>query len=777
MGTDKSADRIFPEILLIIVTAAVIIICALFGRGGSVTAPAEYITLSDGWHYEDTEGRIDDIRLPVSGDASPDLEAATISRRLPETIDPEWYLGVYSSFQEIEVRIGGRVVEMYDHNNSLLATNIPSNLLLLSNLSPQDGGKLLEIRISSRLPAYKHRFNEVYVGNRTGIIGHVLKKKQAVVTEGLIVILSGIVMLLLWLANPSQYGDSEMRLYGALFVLFIGIWLLLQAGVGQLFCEDMEASHFVELMMVFLIPIPTLRFVDVALNRRYVKAINILCAIDLAAVILALGYVLILHRDLMEILTAGHLVIASNAIYGIWIVGKSVIRHGKEVPEFRPLIVAILCFIAGVGVETLMFYLMPLKETGQFFGAFVAAFAFFALYWIVRDGRTQAAKRAGTLRETRAKEMFLANISHEVRTPIHTMTGLTSLVLKDTEEGSILPELEAMQESGNRLLSLVNQILLLSRIRSGSIQIGDEPFETLDLLVRFYEHADGLRVADRIRVVFSNDPDLPAFLRGDEEQILNLLKSIVDNAFTHMEEGVVRLFVGKCEEDGKFCFHVRVKSDSDLTVPDDPAELFDLFEMTDSGMPSPALPLAKQLADLLGGTIEVENEQRRTLSVTVSLPFTPASDEKVGVVSMSPESRAFTDSPYIPDARVLLVDDEPMNRNVMKGIFRSTGIILDTCPGGEEALAQLRRQKYDLIILDYLMPGMDGFEVMSHIRHDEDMPGDSVPVILMTADVSPGVRERMKRAGFSDGLPKPVSGSEINHVLLRYLAERKGGRE
>lgn len=777
MDAQKTKDRIYPEILLLCVTFAVMLLCGLFGQDVSVTVPSECIALSDDWHYEDTDGNAGTVSLPMSEDASPDLEAVTISHRLPETIHSDWVLGVYSSFQEIEVRIDGKLVERYDHNNSLLATDIPANQLRIIDLSPEDGGKLLEIRCSSILQAYKLRMNTVLVGDRAGVIGNRLESKRAVSIEGLIVILTGIVMLLLWAIYPKQYGDSEMRQYGSLFVLFIGIWLLLQAGIGQLFCEDLEVSHFLELMMIFLMPIPAIRFEDAVLKRRYGKATDILCAIDLAAVIFALFYAVALHRDIMEILPVGHLIVAANVIFCVLILVLTVVRHREELPRLRWMIAAILFLIVGAGGEVLMFYVMPLKENGQFFGAFVVAFAFFAMYWLVQSGRREAAGRVSTQRETRAKEMFLANMSHEVRTPIHTVTGLTALILKDTEETAILPDLEAMQVSGNHLLSLVNQIPLLSRVRAGSIHIVNEQFETLDLLVRFYEHADGQRVSDRIRVEFSNDPDLPSFMRGDEEQILNLLKSIVDNAFFHMEEGVVRLFVGKREESEGFSLRVRVKSDSDLIIPEDPTALFDLFEAVDCDTPSPALPLAKQLADLLHGTIEIENRQNGKLSVTVGLPLEPATEEEVGVISMSPESRVFEDSPYIPGARVLLVDDEPMNRNVMKGIFRSTGILLDTCSGGEEALSQLRRQKYDLIILDYLMPGMDGFEVMDHIRRDEDMPGDSVPVILMTADDSPGVRERMKRSGFADGLPKPVTGSEINHVLLRYLAKRKGGCE
>lgn len=772
----QKEERVHPEFILLCVTIAVIVVCFLFGTSGSVMAPSECRLLVKGWHYEDTYGRVREIDLPLSEGAAPDLEAVTISRRLPETIDSDQVLGVYSSFQEIEVRIGGKAVERYDHNRSLLATNIPANQMRMIKLSPEDGGRLLEIRYSSKMTGYKLQLNPVLIGNRAGIIGYQLERKQAVATEGLIVILTGIVMLLLGIAYPKRYRDGGMRLYGALLVLFIGIWLLLQAGIGQLFCEDQEAAHFVELMMLFLIPIPAVRFEEAVLNYRFWKAADFVCAVDLMALIFALFYALILHRDLMEILTLSHLIIAANVLFSTVIFLVIVARHREEVPGLRWIIAALRCLFAGTVAEALMFYLMPRKENGQIFGAFVVAFAFFALYWLIQSGRNEAAARENTLRQTRANEMFFSNMSHEVRTPIHTVTGLTELILKDAEE-AVIKDAEEMKGSGNRLLALVNQILLLSRIRAGSIRIEHEPFEMIDLLVRFYEYAEGRREPDRIRVAFLNDPDLPSRVLGDEEQILNLLRNIADHAFNHMEEGEVRLTVGKYEKKGKLFLHVRVESDSDQIVPEDPSALFDLSSTIAGGRPALALPLAKQLADLLGGRIELCNPQPGTLSVTAALPVEPLRGETVGVISMSPESKSFADLPYIPGARVLLVDDEPMSRNVMKGVFRNTGVVLDTCSGGEEALLQLRRQKYDLIILDYLMPGMDGFEVMSHIRCDEGLPGDTVPVILMTADDSPGVRERMKQAGFADGLPKPVTGSEINHVLLRYLANRKGGRE
>ena len=167
----QKEERVHPEFILLSVTIAVIVVCFLFGTSGSVMVPSQCRLLVKGWHYEDTYGRVREIDLPLSEGAAPDLEAVTISRRLPETIDSDQVLGVYSSFQEIEVRIGGKAVERYDHNRSLLATNIPANQMRMIKLSPEDGGHLLEIRCSSKLTGYKLQLNPVLLGNRAGIIG------------------------------------------------------------------------------------------------------------------------------------------------------------------------------------------------------------------------------------------------------------------------------------------------------------------------------------------------------------------------------------------------------------------------------------------------------------------------------------------------------------------------------------------------------------------------------------------------------------------------------
>lgn len=383
----------------------------------------------------------------------------------------------------------------------------------------------------------------------------------------------------------------------------------------------------------------------------------------------------------------------------------------------------------------------------------------------------------------RSQNAFFANMSHEIRTPINTIIGLNEMILREENSEETLENALNIQSASQMLLTLVNDILDMSKIESGKMDIVPVEYETgamFDDLVNMIwvrAHDKGLELLVDIA------KDLPSRLYGDEIRIKQVLSNILTNAVKYTESGTVTLTV-KGEQIGEDLVRLQMAvEDTGIGIKkEDLKELFSVFRRVDqkrnrniegTGL---GLSISKQLVEMMGGEITVDSIYRKGSTFTVVLNQKIVDDAPIGEMNFMVRRQLYQRKKYqhtfeAPDAQVLIVDDNEMNLMVAKKLLRATKVRIDVASSGAESLEMTNQKNYNVIFMDYMMPEMDGEEAMRLIRQQENGRCQETPIIALTANVMDGAEKMYQARGFDDYLAKPVTGELFEAMLLKYLPE------
>ena len=392
----------------------------------------------------------------------------------------------------------------------------------------------------------------------------------------------------------------------------------------------------------------------------------------------------------------------------------------------------------------------------------------------------EAEKRAAE--EDRGKNEFLTNMSHEIRTPLNAILGMDEMVLRTSRERNIIAYAGDIRNAGNSLLAIINDILDFSRIESGTLETVNAPYHLGYVLDTVWSMMN-LRAADKgLLLVREIDEDLPDELSGDAQRLQQVLVNLLNNAVKYTREGRVTLRL-RAEERAEDRVTLRFDiEDTGIGIKEeDLPRLFRSYERFDAeqnrGVEGTGLGLTitHNLVNLMNGEIRVESEYGKGSVFTVILPQvvtgarTLAEYEQIETQERSGEVRRF----FAPDARVLVVDDTESNLRVAEQLLKQTMLQVDTCLSGEACLTILRDQTYDIILLDHMMPGMDGIETMKAARNTEGFDGEKTKIIVLTANAIAGAREMYLEEGFDDYLSKPVESIQLEDMMMKYLPAKK----
>ncbi|ETP72447.1 signal transduction histidine kinase [Lachnospiraceae bacterium JC7] len=384
----------------------------------------------------------------------------------------------------------------------------------------------------------------------------------------------------------------------------------------------------------------------------------------------------------------------------------------------------------------------------------------------------------------KAKSDFLSNMSHEIRTPINAVLGMDEIILRDTQEPKTRKYAENIQNAGNILLSLVNDILDFSKIEAGKMNIIPVEYDvrsTLnDLLNMLKKRASDKGLEFRVQV----DPRIPCIMRGDVIRLKQVVLNIVNNAIKYTNYGSIMLkAIMKDEDMEKGVSGIRFNViDSGIGIKrDDLPRLFNAFDRIEedrnraiegTGL---GMNITQRLLQAMGSHLEVDSiygvgsNFGFTLMQEV-LDWNPVGNFAFFLNINNTQSEVYRPGFEAPDARILIVDDAPMNLQVVEGLLDGTKMQMDTAISGHDCLSWVQENEYDLILLDYRMPQMDGIETLHALRR---LGGwrEKVPVICLTANALTGAREQYLNAGFDDYVTKPIKPKLLEKTILQYLPE------
>ena len=394
---------------------------------------------------------------------------------------------------------------------------------------------------------------------------------------------------------------------------------------------------------------------------------------------------------------------------------------------------------------------------------------------------TIAAEAANQANE--AKSRFLSTMSHDIRTPMNAIIGLNEMILRESQNEDITGYSQSIKTAGNPLLGIINDILDISKIEAGKMEIinVDYNFVSLlnDLVNMVQQKADEKGLSFKLDV----DKDIPRIMNGDEIRIKQVITNILSNAVKYTKEGSIVFSVTSKKIDDKpdhVMLHVSVKDTGIGIKKEDLGRLFEVFERIEekknrnvegTGL---GMAIAQSFLNMMGSRIQVESEYGKGSVFSFDLEQTVVKWEPLGEYEAAfehflSEKKRYRVQFTAPKAKIMVVDDTPVNLTVFVSLLNRTKIQIDTAENGDDCIALYKKRHYDVIFLDHMMPDKDGIQTLKEMKECTDTPNLKTPIVCLTANAVSGMRETYINAGFDEYLTKPIDATRLESMLMMLL--------
>lgn len=376
-------------------------------------------------------------------------------------------------------------------------------------------------------------------------------------------------------------------------------------------------------------------------------------------------------------------------------------------------------------------------------------------------------------KSTKAKSEFLATMSHEIRTPMNAIMGMTHLLQKDNPRKDQKEPLNILDFSGKTLLSLIDDVLDFSKIEAGRLEFESIDFELDKLIKTIMESFRVMAKNKGVNLYNEIEEDVPNVLIGDPARLTQILNNLLSNALKFTEEGEVKLTVAIVEDWEK---KIRLKfdvSDTGIGIPDDRIEtIFESFTQASGstkrlyGGTGLGLTISKQLTELQGGKLTVDSEVGMGSSFAVELTFEKGEKDmnlSAGTLLSDNERKS------LKGIKVLLAEDNVVNQKVMKRFLERWNVEMTIVENGKQAVEEVSKNIYDIVLMDLQMPEMDGYEATSMIRKLDDPGKRQIPIIALTAAALKEVKEKVYACGMNDFVTKPFNPNDLQQKLASHI--------
>ena len=681
--------------------------------------------------------------------------------------------------QELKVYVGDELRKEYSTLDIQKFGKTSTMTYVFAPLYQADAGKELRVEFMSE-SGYCNYVSDFYAGNKGDIRDHFLEMYgPGFILAALMFLISFTVVIGSVLIRRYYKREVDLGHLGNVLMI-CSAWLMAESKVRQFVFSSSTVAMWLGFLMIALLPYPFAAYINSVQKGRYKKAYTLIetcTAINFV-------FVVLMHflniRDFYETMITSHIIIVALILTMTFTLVRDVVKG--YVKDYKEVAIGFVIAMVGGVCELGLVYVVdtPLNGIGLCLG--LISLLIMASFKTVREILAAEKEKQRAIFASESKAKFLANMSHEIRTPINVVIGMNEMILRENKDETIDEYAHNIKNASKMLLGLINDVLDFSKIEAGKLEIVESDYSTATLINDVMLGADVRAKQKQLHVVKHIDDTLPSVLCGDELRIKQVLNNILSNAVKYTEKGSVTFSADSVYKEDKFFLRFAIKDTGIGIRKEDMDKLFGSFERLElsknryiqgTGL---GLNIAKQLVASMGGTIDVQSEYGEGSCFTVEIPQqivddTPMSKKKPAEdTKVAPEEKKRL---YAPDAKVLVVDDNKMNLKVIQALMKNTGIQLDMANSGDECLQMTKDKKYDLILMDHMMPEPDGIQTLHMLREDKGNVNFDTKVIVLTANAIEGMREQYLKEGFEDYLSKPVEVMRLEEMLQKYLPGEK----
>ncbi|MBO4375468.1 MAG: response regulator [Lachnospiraceae bacterium] len=698
-----------------------------------------------------------------------------LSTVLPEKITDGSCLFVNTA-KDMDAYVDGELRNSYKLSRSRFGRNVKGMWVAIT-LRSADAGKTLTIE----RPGYwldDFLIGRVYIGNRLGFAVHLINDDLFIIILGFAIVILGTVVTLLCLAYRIMIKRPFPLWFLSMGILGGAIWLLLDSYTYPLFFQNYFIDGIASYLVIMLLPFPFAAYINSLLDNRYSRLYHAV------GILTILNFIVISLLHFLDIADFSDTRMFSNIVMGIvglYCIG--VTMYDFFIKKHRENIVIYFGF--GVFVLLCMAEIVHLNlkvHTND--GVFVAAGLLILLVVAVTDEvRRIADLRARTveaLNANRAKTTFLANMSHEIRTPINAILGMDELILHEDTSEKVREYASNIRDAGTTLLHIISDVLDFSKIEQGKMEIINEQYDTAHLLSTINTMISVKADEKGLDYIKEISEDLPSKLIGDEKALTEILINLLSNSVKYTNKGKVIFGVRhEAAGSGLVMLIITVKDTGIGIKESDMDRLFGQFERLDHNKTRSiegtglGLAITANLTELMGGTIDCRSSYGQGTEFTVRIPQTVADITPIGKLTKEgtalEEGGTDRDPEGLDGVRILVVDDSIANLKVAEGLLGLLKAEVTTCGSGKEMLELITEKRFDAVLLDHMMPEMDGIETLKRTKTTDGNLNPDTPYIALTANAIAGAREIYINEGFADYLSKPMKLKDLSEVIRKNL--------
>lgn len=754
---------------------------------GEILLPTENTTkdstcsvLQADWERVMPDGNRVPIKVPGECDANRG-EIVVIETVLPKDQEDVTFC-IRSLQQELRIYVDNELRTEYSTLDTQPFGKTSTMNYVFCDVDQADAGKVLRIELQSD-SAYAGSVSEILTGEKSEIWKYLLKEyAPAAFIAAFMLILSLVVFGYSCIARILYKKELEIAHLGNA-TLLASTWILAESRLRQFILPNSTVAMNMGFLMIMLLPYPFSSYLNKIQKYRYGKVYGAvqICAIINCVVAVMLQVLNI--KDFFETMGISHVILIGMIL--LMVITIIIDAHKGYIEEYKEVVFGFVgLMVAGIW-EIGLVYVNNSNHNGIALCIGLVFLLFAAGMKAGRDVLRSEKEKQIAITASESKANFLANMSHEIRTPINTVIGMNEMILRENKDDTIHEYAHNIKSASQMLLGLVNDILDISKIEAGKLQIVESEYSLASMLK---DVALGIEVRAKQKKLewkLEIDETMPAVLKGDEIRIKQILNNLLSNAVKYTEEGTITLGAEGIREESGFVLKLSVIDTGMGIRPEDMDSLFDSFRRFElkknryvegTGL---GLSITKQLIEQMSGSIDVKSEFGKGSCFTVLIPQEIVDENAMGalgqetskqvpVASEEQEAKFFC----APNARVLAVDDNKMNLKVIQALLKRSQVQLDMASGGNECLEMTKNKKYDLILMDHMMPEPDGVQTLHMMRNDKKNANHTTNVVVLTANAVGDVETEYRKKGFSDYLAKPIDTDKLEKILIKYLSAR-----